>query len=80
MSIRNVWYGYATTNNPIEQYNAIIKKNFTNRFKLNIVAMLESFKDVIQYESSKLITYKFVSAKLVDERMISRAKKWRGVW
>ena len=37
--------------------------------------MLESFKDVIQYESSKLITYKFVSAKLLDERMINRAKK-----
>jgi hypothetical protein len=37
--------------------------------------MLESFKDVIQYESSKLITYKFVSAKLVDERMVNRAKK-----
>jgi len=66
--------GYATTNNPIEQYNAIIKKFFTNRLKLNIVAMLKIFTEVIQYESSKIINYKFSVEKIVDSTLISEAR------
>ena len=64
--------GYATTNNPLESYNAIIKAFFTNRSKLNIVDMLNTFKQVIQYESSKLCNYEFLKIKLVDEKHIKR--------
>jgi hypothetical protein len=46
--------GY-TTNNPIESYNSVIKKFFTNRLKLNVVAMLKIFKNPIQYELSKIV-------------------------
>ena len=67
--------GYATTNNPIEQYNAIIKKFFTNRLKLNIVAMLKIFTEVIQYESSQIINYKFSNQlKIVDSTLINEAR------
>ena len=67
--------GYATTNNPLESYNALIKAFFTNRSKLNIVDMLNTFKQVIQYESSKLCNYDFVKIKLVDEKHIKKAKR-----
>jgi hypothetical protein len=66
--------GYATTNNPIEQYNAIIKRFFTNRLKLNIIAMLKVFTEVIQYESSKIFNYVFCTTKVVDQTLINVAK------
>ena len=45
--------GYSTTNNPIESYNNTIKSLFTNRLKLSLFHVLEIFKTVIQYVSSK---------------------------
>jgi hypothetical protein len=70
--------GYATTNNPIEQYNAIIKKFFTQRMKLNIISMLKIFTECIQYESSKIVNYKFCTQKLVDTHLINEANKLQG--
>ncbi len=60
--------GYATTNNPLESYNAKIKTFFTQRSKLNIVEMLKVIKNAIQYESSKLYNYDFVTVKQVDTK------------
>jgi hypothetical protein len=37
--------------------------------------MLNTFKQVIQYESSKLCNYEFLKIKLVDEKHIKKAKR-----
>ena len=44
------------------------------RSKLNIVAMLIVFKNVIQYESSKICNYSFSSVKEVTINLINKAK------
>jgi hypothetical protein len=50
--------GFSTTNNPVESYNATIKKFFTNRLKLNLVPALLAFKnDCIEQESSRPFEY-----------------------
>ena len=36
--------------------------------------MLKTFKQVIQYESSKLCNYEFMKIKNVDEKLIKKAK------
>ena len=36
--------GYASTNNPVESFNSIIKKFFTLRYKENLLQSLETFK------------------------------------
>ncbi len=59
--------------NPLESFNTIIKALFTNRSKLNIVNMLNTFKQVIQYESSKLCNYEFLKIKLVYEKYTKKA-------
>ena len=46
--------GYAHTNNPVENYNCIIKSCFTNRVKFNILPAVEKFQEVIAYESNKV--------------------------
>ena len=73
--------GYTTTNNPIESYNNTIKRFFTNRLKLTLFHVLEIFKTVIQYESSKneilqkdlLVTKKLVNK--ANTLPMSRIKK-----
>ena len=66
--------GYATTNNPIESYNATIKKFFTNRFKLNLIPALEIFKsDCIIPELS--IRFDYAIVKTVTISMQNKAKK-----
>ena len=61
--------GFATANNPVEQYNCIIKKFFTERIKLNVVEMLKCFVKVIQYESSKIVNYRYQETKLVTSKI-----------
>ena len=41
--------------------------------------MLKIFKNSIQYESSKIVNYVFVSQKLVDEKMKRMAKKYETI-
>jgi hypothetical protein len=43
--------GYASTNNPIEQFNGTIKKKFTDHIKFNIVPALNIFSELISAES-----------------------------
>ena len=45
--------GYASTNNPLESYNATIKKFFTNRFKFNFLPCLSIFKEVLENMNHK---------------------------
>ena len=66
--------GFGTTNNPIEQYNAVMKKFFTERLKLSIVKMLKVFVKVIQYESAKVLKYSYSDIKMVDNKLLKKAK------
>ena len=44
--------GYSTTNNPVESHNSRIKFHFTQRFKMNILPLLNMFSDVFRsYET-----------------------------
>ena len=47
--------GYALTNNPLEQYNAVIKHSFTNRIKYNMQPAIE--KNQNQLKLKKLTKY-----------------------
>ena len=66
--------GFTTTNNPIESYNAIIKKFFTNRLKLNIIPALETFKnECIGPESSR--KFEYATKKTITRSMENKSKK-----
>ncbi len=56
----------------IQNYIKGVQSFFTNRLKLNVVTMLKIFKNVIHYESSKIVNYIFVCQKLGDEKI----KEW----
>ena len=46
--------GYSTTNNPVESHNSRIKFHFTQRFKMNILPLLNMFSDVFRsYEATR---------------------------
>jgi hypothetical protein len=65
----------------VESFNATIKRYFTNRLQLNIIAMLKIFKeDLIQYESSKLFNYSFAKEKLVDKTLINVAIEFSKIY
>ena len=51
--------GYALTNNPLEQYNAVIKHSFTNRIKYNMQPAIEKFSEALMYESRKAFRMSF---------------------
>ena len=60
--------GCASTNNPVESHNAIIKKFFTNRFKFNFLPCLLIFKDTIECMHHKNFkNYRKVSMSLKDK-------------
>ena len=66
--------GYFTTNNPMESYNAIIKRFFTNRLKFNIIPALEIFKnECIEPESSR--EFHYAKTKEVTTCLEKKAKK-----
>jgi len=65
--------GYTTTNNPIESYNNTIKRFFTNRIKLTLFHVLEVFKSVIQYESSK--NEIFQKDLIVTQKLVNKANR-----
>ena len=72
---------YAHTNSPIESYNNQIKSQFTNRVQLNLILLIEIFRDVPTYEASQDFNYILyvkvtkvitVSAyKLIEKRALS---------
>ncbi len=66
--------GFTTTNNPVESYNAIIKRFFTNRLKLNLIPALEIFKnECIEPESSR--EFHYAKTKEVTACLENKAKK-----
>ena len=51
--------GFSSGNTPVESYNAVIKKNFTMRFKFNLLPCLEMFKEVVEtYEPKQFLRYR----------------------
>ena len=70
--------GLATTNNPLEQYNKIIKTNFTSYLSMNIIPCLEAFEILIDYESKQIFynyTHKSATKLLIElSKKINKAK------
>ena len=64
--------GFATTNNPLEQYNRFIKAHFTNYLSMNIIPALEIFIDLIDYDSKQ--TFFNYNYKIVSNSMIPKSK------
>ena len=77
--IYNTSPGFSTTNNPVESYNAVIKKFFTNRFKCHMLPCLENFDEVIgSIDHKEFLTYKKIPAKTIKyaKKLIEKRKKF----
>ena len=48
--------GFAHSNNPVENYNNIIKTHFLTRIKFHMKPILEKFEEIILYESIEMIS------------------------
>ena len=55
------------TNSPIERYNGDIKESFTKRLRHHLKSSMETFEDVISYESNhqKSFKHEFVVRKYI---------------
>ncbi|ETN00976.1 hypothetical protein PPTG_24157 [Phytophthora nicotianae INRA-310] len=51
-------YGYATTNNPVEQFNRLIKRDYTLRAKHKIGTLFQQLADCCGHESVTLRIFK----------------------
>ena len=62
--------GVAMTNSPIERYNGDIKESFTKRLRHHLKSSMETFEDVISYESNhqKSFKHEFVVRKYMREQ------------
>jgi hypothetical protein len=61
--------GYASTNNPIEQFNHDIKRSFTQWEKLYISDCLKEFlPKIVEFYSIRNITFRYTSVPSVDDR------------
>lgn len=71
--------GLASTNNPLEQYNRVIKAHFTKYLALNINTAVETFSQIIDYESKQPFLnadFKTVSRSMIDKSKKLNAKKF----
>jgi hypothetical protein len=69
--------GYAKTNNPLESFNALIKRDYTKRIRLSVLDCLKMLKTLIRtYSKESRKVEAFIVDSVPTQSMITSATKY----